>query len=385
MKSVTPAIVFFIFFLYTSLTEAQFLNGFPFFKFPVSPFNIGMGSAGVSLLSDDVNGFLYNPAQLGYVSQFSNISFNMMPRQEYASGLILMNGMAFNIGYNYKKSYNIPLSIGIGFASPEIVYRDYFSNLNSYYDLKQAYQSYSIGLGIDYFLQLYLGYSYDKIKSMPEKYFSNDYGIILNIPVTDLINKNLSIPLRRDVNIIPVLNFTIGFSESISNLKFDTRLLSGYNNEIQRLGYSISAGVLTDFIPVKLFGVDFSAEGEEKDYTRSRFNGFNIMRNIIEIKGEENVIAHAGLRLSFLDIVEILNGHITYSGSYRGFTYISSGYGIRFKGLLKLSGKLTDNSILNYLGENFDIRYYNSRFSNVEEINNRYQSLELFVSYNIFD
>lgn len=75
MKKLAGSIIIAIFLSFNSNLIAQGEAALPFLSFPTSPMNASMGSVGTSLPTDNVYGFLYNPAQLGYTSQFTNFGF----------------------------------------------------------------------------------------------------------------------------------------------------------------------------------------------------------------------------------------------------------------------------------------------------------------------
>lgn len=137
---------------------AQGEAALPFLNYPVSTMNAGMGSVGTSLPTDNVYGFLYNPAQLGYISQFSNFGFQFylnkpeIKRDNFPYHPIgELNSFAFNLGYNFKKILPLPLSIGIAYSRSEILYQYYY--FNNYINDRDEYKTYSVGIGTDYFVQ----------------------------------------------------------------------------------------------------------------------------------------------------------------------------------------------------------------------------------------
>ena len=105
-----------------SVTIAQGEAAIPFLVYPLSPSLNAMVATGTSIPTDDPYGFLFNPAQLGHTSQTTNLSFIFYPSKvkvNYFTDLNL-SGIALNLGYNFNKLVGIPLSIGFGFANPEL-------------------------------------------------------------------------------------------------------------------------------------------------------------------------------------------------------------------------------------------------------------------------
>ena len=117
MKNCIRTLVIILTLALQSVSLPQGEAAVPFLTIPVSPLLNGMGATGTSIPTDDPFGFLYNPAQLGYISQDNNLSFIFYPSSvdlsSFPSIPVHLSGFALNLGYNFKKLMDFPLTIGM--------------------------------------------------------------------------------------------------------------------------------------------------------------------------------------------------------------------------------------------------------------------------------
>ena len=380
------------FLLATNYLFSQGEAAIPFLVFPVSPAQNAMGATGTSLPTDDTYGFLFNPAQLGYTSQSNNLSFIFYPSKiEWENfNQASLNGIGLNLGYNFKNLLNFPLSVGIGFANPEINYGE-FTTTTGTFEPKDYYYAYSIGAGIDYYLQFYAGITYKSITSIlsdqpaeqggsgKAEVSAIDYGFLLNVPIIRLINENLNFDMIKNVSTKPYLNFSLGYA--ISNIGNEVVYFDPAQADplprTARFGYGVSAGLNMQFekFVLNAFDIAFTVDAEdiliEKDSLGSSYQSglgdIDFSKNVIQIEGDENVVSHAGLQISFLETVVLRSGH--FSGKHFG-EIKTNGIEIRAKGLLKLLEELSDSPTIKFLSDHFDLRYYNTDYiSNLSKMN----------------
>lgn len=369
-------------------------SAIPFLVLPVSPTQTAMGSTGTSLPSDDPYGFLLNPAQLGYSSQSNNLSFIFYPSSIdwLGSSGLPISGIALNLGYNFKNLVGIPLSVGVGFANPEINYGDFFIRTGEVdptplgtFEAKDYYYAYSLGAGVDYYFQFYAGITYKSITSIlsaqpvgeeqgsgKAEVSAIDYGFLLNIPVIRLIDDNLIFDLFESVPSVPYLNISSGLSKT--NIGDEVSYIDAAQSDplprSARLGYGISTGINLHFADteINMFDLAFTVDAWDililRDTTgqteyQSGIGDINFGKHVIEIKGDDKVVSHAGLQISLLETLVIRNGH--FNG--RGFQdRKTNGIEIRLKGLLKLLNKFSDDSSIKFISDHFDLRYYNTNY-----------------------
>lgn len=365
----------------------------PFLQLPVSPSLNGMGATGTSLPSDDTYGFLYNPAQLGYSSQTNNFSFIFYPGNVdwLNSNILTLSGIGINLGYNFQSLIDFPLSVGIGFANPELNYGEFIRTgvgdptPIGTFEAKDYYYAYSLGAGIDYYVQFYAGITYKSITSIlsdqpvgeeqgPGKAEASaiDYGFLLNVPIIRLIDDNLSFNLGQDIPAMPYFNLSFGFAKS--NIGDEVSYIDIAQAEplprTARIGYGISTGInlqIEETI-INVFDIAFTFDAEDILINRDTLGRFDYQsglgdidfsKNVIQIKGDDKVVSRAGLQISLLETLVIRNGH--FSG--RGFDERkSNGLEIRAKGLLKLLDKFSGDPTVKFISDHFDLRYYNTTY-----------------------
>ncbi|MCW8848717.1 MAG: hypothetical protein OQJ81_01960, partial [Melioribacteraceae bacterium] len=157
-------------FLSTSQLFGQGEGVMPFTTFQQSPLLLGAGQIGVSIPNDDVLGFYFNPAILGYSSRINHTSVSFMPDKikwmPHLFDKLTLHNYGFNLGYNLESTkLELPISIGLGFIHSKFDFGEYnitteFSpeviGKSQSYDL---FNSFSLGIGIDYFLRFNVGVS----------------------------------------------------------------------------------------------------------------------------------------------------------------------------------------------------------------------------------
>ncbi len=378
----------------SSVTLAQGDAALSFLRLPLSPSLNAMGATGTSIPTDDPYGFLLNPAQLGYTSQTTNLSYIFYPSKVDWLGFdqLKLTSIAVNLGYNFKNLVGIPLSIGFGFSNPELSFGEFVRTdedgnpiPNSTFEAKDYYNAYSAGIGLDYFVQLSAGITYKDITSILADFRSEpdssnielktntlDFGFLLNIPVLKLIDDKLSLNIIDDIPIKPYFNFSTGYSQS--NIGEEVYYIDPAQSDplprTARLGYGISFGLdfLIDKSPFGFIKIEFSVDAEDILIERDMF-GFeyqkgigdiNIGRNIFQIKGDDKVVTHSGYRIYLMETLGITVGK--FSG--KGFDLsTTSGIEIRATGLLKMLSKYSSNKVVKFIAKHFDLRYYSTTYS----------------------
>lgn len=408
----TSTIIFLIIFNFVSYGQEV-----PFLTFPVSSLNAGMGSVGTSLSTNDSYGFLYNPALLGYTSQFKNFSFQMYVQKPIIGKKHfnyhvppIINSFALNLGYNLTPLIKFPLIVGFGYSNPELSYYPYPYDLQPVYE-KNEYKAYSVGVGLNYCVNFSVGFTYKSIAAeLPRLYGESirlksvdggsgigayDIGILINVPIWKLIENDSGNKIFKRLPVIPNLDFTIGYTQSNIGDKvyyLDRAQADALPREA-RLGYSISGGIRMpkEVYDIELFNFDFSAEAEDYLFVRDSTGNYepyqkflgdiNIFRNIFGIKGDDNVYSHTGLKVGFLETAEFMWGHI---GSRQNLLK-TDGFTVRLKGFLKFLTDQRQNPVTNFIADHFDIRYYYSDYLIDYPQETIYKGIEVVFSDFTFD
>ncbi len=252
--------------------------------------------------------------------------------------------------------------------------------LNDSYD---EYNAYGFGVGLDYYIQISAGLSYKSIRSVLQGYSLNttksieadastmDYGLLMTIPVTKLIEPDLHFNVLQSIPAMPYFNISMGYSQL--NIGKEIYYIDPAQSDplprTARLGYTLSAGLdikLNNSI-LRAFEYDFIAEADnilvQRNWTNNTVNYQGLTgdiifgKNLIELKGNDNVSVHKGNNFSLFETVEFMIGRFDGNGYQQEKAY---GYGIRAKGILTFLKAYTSDRIFNYIADHFDIQYYTS-------------------------
>jgi len=397
MKTFLKPIIVLLLLIFAENLAAQGESAIPMLYFNPSPKLNGLGMTGTSLPNDDPAGFYYNPAQLGYISQTNNISLQEYPSNvNWAPNALFFNTIkyrntSFNIGYNFNKLLNgLNLSAGFGYIHSKFDFGNFYitgpDSPNPLYSIDEydQYDAYGFGVGIDYFVQFNIGITYKNILSQLAGYTETgvrtfdakgsvvDYGLLLTVPVTKLIEPNLQFPLFEDIPAFPYLNLSLGYS--ISNVGKDIYYIDPAQADplprTARLGYTISTGLKVEINNsiIKAISYDFTVDADDylvkiDPYTYNHsyqglLGDIQIGRNLIGLKSDDNVVVHKGHNINLFETVSFQIGRFDGRGYYQEK---SSGIGMQTKGIFTLLKNVSKNTIFNFIADHLDIQYYSSK------------------------
>jgi hypothetical protein len=410
MKTTSFLSILFLFNLFSVTSFAQGEAAVPFLLMNPSPSLRAMGATGTALPTEDPFGFLWNPAQLGYISQTNNLSYIFYPAKlEWLPAFNLdleLKAIAFNAGYNFKDLIGIPLSFGLGYSNPEVnfgtfVRTDENGNVIGTFEAKDYYDAYSFGLGIDIGVQLSIGYTIKDVTSiladapsgadslqLKAETTVNDFGILLNVPVLKLIDDNMKVQLDENLNAVPTFNFSMGYSKS--NIGDSVSYIDAFQADplprVERLGYGISTGfdLVTDDFRINAFNLSFTVEAEDILVSRSWDSMYHweyqddldFWKNIVQIEGNEKIVSRTGTKLEFAETFTYNFGHFSGRGYGQRKT---NGYEFRLKGLLKVAALWAKHPVTDFLSDHFDIRYYNTNYFAGHDFETKMTGLAFYV------
>lgn len=366
----------------------------PFLQLNPSPSLSAMGATGAALPTDDPFAFLWNPAQLGYNSLHNNLSFIFYPSPVdwipvFNAGIEL-NSLAFNVGYNFTDIIGFPLSFGFAYSNPELNFSEFLRWFEGFpepietFGAKDYYNAYSFGLGMDYYVQLSIGYTIKDITSILSDQGSEespwvswtggayDFGILLNVPLIKLIDESLLLPLDEGLNGRPTFDLSLGYSKS--NIGDEVYYIDKNQADplprIDRTGYGLSAGfdLISKNLSLNLFTISFTSEAEDILVTRdengnweyqSTWSDLKFWKNVVMIEGDEDIVSRTGTKLEFVESFAYYFGHFSGRGYYVRET---NGYEIRAKGIFKLWALWAKDPITDFFRDHFDIIYYNTNY-----------------------
>ncbi|HSW56343.1 MAG TPA: hypothetical protein VLH59_14750 [Ignavibacteriaceae bacterium] len=401
MKTTSSLTILFLFSLFSITNFAQGEAAVPFLLLNPSPSLSAMGATGTALPTEDPFGFLWNPAQLGYISQTNNLSFIFYPSKLEWSPVFYVDlelkGIALNAGYNFKDLIGFPFSFGFGYSNVEFDF-----SLFGHPSSKDYFHSYSFGLGVDYFVQLSIGYTIKDVTSIipnnPGGYplgelkaetTVNDFGILLNIPVLKLIDDKLQAHSDEKLFAKPTFNFSLGYSKSNigDEISYDDEWQADPLPRMDRLGYGISTGLdlVSDNFRINAFNLSFTVEADDILIKRdsigteyqSTLSDLKFWKNIVLIEGSEKIVSHAGTKLEFVETVSLYFGH--FSGRGYPDPKETNGFEIRARGLLKLCALWAKDPIIDFLRDHFDIRYYNTDYFDYHPLQTKMTGLAFYV------
>ena len=395
MKAKVLILSFLTLIIFTNETFSQGEAAVPFLLLQPSPSLAAMGQTGTALPTEDPFGFVWNPSQLGYTSQNNNFSFIFYPSKlDWLPKFNLdleVKSLAFNFGYNFKDIIDFPISVGFAYSYFELNFGEFLrvdedapSALGSFYSL-DYYNAYSLGIGIDYYVQLNAGITYKDITSIlsdrpageEEAYGSwkgtaFDFGLLINVPVLKIINEEMQIKLESDMLLKPDFIFSVGYSKS--NLGDEVYYIDKNQADplprMDRLGYGITTGfdLLGDNFQMKVLNLALTVEADDilinRDTTgwdyQSTLSDLQFVKNLINVEGTEKIVSHIGLKIDLFETVSFSTGH--FSG--RGFMDVAEtgGYELRAKGLFKLWALWAKEPFTEFLRDHIDIRYYNTNY-----------------------
>jgi len=363
---------------------SQGLAAAEFLGFQQSPLLIGAGMIGAAIPIKDASGFYYNPAQLGYFSHENNISVFLMQQTAPWSSIGLTNTpiQTINIsaGYNFKKDNNdLPISIGIGYSKSKFDFQDEINAPSIYNGAIYSHNSldcFSIGTSYENLLLFNIGLSLKSYNSnlyLPFLKGANgtafDFGAMIITPFSKLLFNDYRLQLSPKSFLKPKVDITVGYAlTNVGKVIY-------YLNMVQpdpipktaRLGYTFNFGVELTTQTTKINAIDYSFTVEAEDmlikndnFVREYDNSlgeFNIVKNLIELKGDQSVIVHRGHIFKLFETVIIMSGR--FEG--QGFNVrATNGFGISSEGIFNLLSSLTNNSVFRYITDHFVLEYYNS-------------------------
>jgi hypothetical protein len=404
MKTGILLIVLLFIFLSTELLpqgEAAIL----FLSFPVSPTLNSMGGAGSSLPTDDPYGFIHNPAQLGYFGMLHNAAVVFPNSVTLGDDPFRVNirSLAVSAGFDFSEVSSIPLSVGIGYAQPEMTFGRMAvtsgNNIIGYFEPGDYYSTYSLGAGYRYsYFHINAGLSYKSITSefspsVRGDFSAWDFGLLLTTPLLKIIGRDISFNLWRNTTSVPFLNFSAGYS--MRNVGGKIYYIDPAQSDplprLANLGYGISAGMISviNNYSINLLKLEFTSEAEdilieqsiEKDY-QSGLGDINIGRNIIGIKGDDKVLNRSGFRFDLFDTFSYRSGK--FSGRFSNLQS-TDGLEFRAKGMFVLLASAADIEFLNYIAQHIDVRYSYSNYKFFNHDTKRLSGISLVLSgYNLF-
>ncbi len=406
-----PAFILTLLFV-ISICKNNFAQGeaaVPFLLLQPSPSLAAMGQTGTALPTNDPFGFIWNPAQLGYTSRHTNLSYIFYPSKidwiPAFNADLELKGMAFNAGFNLKDLINFPLSVGFGYSRNEIDYgKFYFNETGGTSEPKDYYNAYSLGVGVDYFVQFNAGFTIKNITSIissqpvgeeqgrgEAERTVTDFGLLINVPVIKLIDPDLYFGLEKNNELLPFFNLSVGYSKSNigDKIYYIDPSQADPLPRIDRLGYGINTGIdlVSGDFRINTISLSFTSEAEDilvardsmgQSSYQSTLSDLRFWKNIVNIEGDERIVSHAGFKIDLFETISFSMGH--FSGRGYQDTRKTDGYEIRAKGLFKLYALWAIAPFTDFLRDHVDIAYYHTTFFSGDPFETEMNGLAFFFS-----
>jgi len=351
---------------------------------------IGAGQIGAAIPNDDILGFYFNPAILGYSARNNHASISFMPdKTEWIfSPDLTYHNYGLNLGYNLKSTkLNLPISVGIGYIHNKVSFGEQLETGIESYDL---FDCFSLGVGLDYYLKLNLGISLKSVESKLSlvndlQYTADatmmDYGALLIFPISDLFMSSLSFQIDNSTILLPRTNISIGYALSNvgDQIYYVDEAQKSPLSRTARLGYTIDFGldIILNQTKINFFNYSFTAEAEDILIQYSDSEGYKYQDGIGDIKisdhvinliADENVAVHKGHIFRFFDTFIFASGR--FDG--HGFSPIKETDGIGFtsKGLFNLINQISDNCSIKFITKHFIIEYFDSNYDTRIDVEN---------------
>lgn len=387
---------------YYGPTAANFLN------YPATPQALAMGEAGVSIVANSAMSVSANPGLLGMQSLDnslnigtslvhyidSNLPYGVTAVHNYS---FLVSAVTYGTRLN-SIWHDLPFKAGVGvgysYEESTLPFAPEQPSVSGY--ITDYANSFTVGLGVDYFLRVGLGYSMELIKNKnPFSAFTpnidqpaENFGAVLQIPVLHLLYGTRQRPLLIGKNIYPSLDVTAGYA--LRNVGGYVIKTPNYQLPIARqasLGWNWKFSLRSRMrgYDWKWFSFTWAREATSEpfnldsvsagigpngvanyDYLLSYRNGlgaFGSWNNLVLGIPTTTATSIKGWQIGVGGFFYLRGGSITYSG---GPALVTSGWGARLDGLVKLvvllHGLNPNASFTHFVLDHLDLRfdYYGS-------------------------
>ena len=396
--------------------SAQGEAAVPVLALSQSPQLFGMGQVGVSVTFDDPLAFYHNPAILGFQARDNNFSTSILTdKVNWMGRMYDFNVFGFNFGYNLERTFPfIPISVGLGYSKAKMSYGTgyYFSSNSDFLGTSHPYDEYttiSFGASLEYYTILSFGISSksvtsnigirmtsdpNNLKEITAEKSLLDYGLLLEVPISQLIMNSVQWNIDEQNYLSPKTNFTIGYS--LTNIGDEIYYYIDPQQKdplprTARLGYNFNFGLdLTHGAKkINLLNYYFFAEADDIlisnnmsgfEY-QSSLSDLSFSKNLIQLKGDDKILMHKAHLIELLEIVKLTSGSY-YGRGFDGYQINSypksSGFVVSSKGIFKILNILTTNKIVKFIKEHIAIEY-------VQASNFKGESFETdFSAFNIY-
>jgi hypothetical protein len=303
-----------------------------------------------------------------------------------------------NVGINLKDILSLPFSAGIG-----IGYSRTFSDLGTF-SLNglnspqmivsignEEYVNYSVGLGLEYVVRLGVGMNFKEITSrwitlengsgpgfsyVTRTPSATDFGILLEIPIEEIVSKASGAPPVKVSGIEPFVNVSMGYVKSNvgDEITYPDRGSAYPLPRTAVVGLGLQGGLSTRAGNANWRLISFSLVHQAEDVlvhglTDTTFEykaGLGDLRfgdNVLVGRATGAVLVRKGWELGAAEFLYIRGGSVIGNR----YDYSTSGYSVCLGGLVRLleaaSPEIAGTSWLAFIGDHLDLQYQSASYS----------------------
>jgi hypothetical protein len=273
--------------------------------------------------------------------------------------------------------------------------------------MNDTYVNYSVGIGLEYVARLGIGMNFKKITSTmpyvgPGDTFrelsvtpgATDFGILLEIPIAEIVSRVSPSRLTISNGIEPFLNFTAAYVKTNvgDGVTYSDYLQSDPLPRTAVVGVSVAAGLSAKVGNAnwKVLSLALVHQAEDVLVVRHldgtyEYKGgigdLSIGENLIAGRVTGNVLIRKGWEIGAGEFLSLRGGSVEGFG----YDYSTSGYSICLGGLVRLlefaSPDIAGNPWAAFVGDHIDIQYHSASYGSTDSPlqGTRFQELNLVL------
>ncbi len=283
-----------------------------------------------ALATGDPYGVFFNPAQLGNFGRENNAAFQFYTRKtDWLPNLgfdnFTLNSRIVALGYDLEHLLDgLPLSIGLAYygttldlGTNYVVNND--GNIIKRFEAADSYDAYAVGIGIDYFLRLNVGYTFKNAvsKAYPQNQEARVYDLGLQLALPLMAMRDEPYMVFEDQSFF--FDFALGLARVNRGDKVtvDGREIPARLPEQARMGYGFSLGLngTLNNRPLQTLKLEWSTEARDELSHGEGFTGaINIRDHLILEKSSREISIYSGWSAELLETLSFSAGHFRGGG-----------------------------------------------------------------------
>ena len=385
---------------------AQGEAALPFLLISPDPSANAWGGVSTTVVSDNAIAIATNPGQLGAFSLENYFSASgylnktaWLPAFQQSD--LTYNAWAIAAGYNLSDLLPLPfpISFGLGYSRIDLNLGTFIRTgpgspdpIGTFHAYEQS-KSTTIGLGIDYFLKVGLGWNFKDVHSVLAPLSSStesseasvsmtDFGLIVQAPIVEIAESIYMDSVRIFNSVKPLFALTFGYAQSNRGddlVRYIDAALADPLPKNAITGLSVELGITKKLHAHEWRILAFTLAREAEDLLvirssdglsfeyQSGWGDISFFKNVIagEINGAVNL--HKGWQLNVCDLLYLRGGSYAEAKEYGDRSYSTSGYAVRMSGLFRLLEQLAPDTVgdqvLSFISDHIDVVYDHAEYS----------------------